>query len=371
MPQHLDLWSFTAFTVLLLIYVLLLWRALEGSFRQHRLWFVFLLQAGTIFVIGIIVQQQSVALSLYLTLILAAISVLRPARLTIVVASGALCLLMLNMLLDRGTWEDWQTALFRFWTSTNVAALGLFLVGYLALYVQQSRAHAELEAAHLKLQTSAERIEALTRLTERQRLARELHDTLAQGLVGLTLQLETADGLLSWKRPYQAQEIVQQAMARARATLAEAREAINDLRTEPAEELDFVEAVQTEIHHLTTATGISCYTDLELLSAVSPPLQEHVSRIIKEGVTNVVRHAQAQHVWIRFTQEDTLKTIEIRDDGIGFDPGDDVVRQGHYGLVGLQERARLLGGRLEMTSAPGAGTTMRFSLTRSPGGENT
>ena len=109
---------------------------------------------------------------------------------------------------------------------------------------------------------------------------------------------------------------------------------------------------------------------LEMLAVVVPPLQEHVLRVIAEGVTNVVRHAQAQHVWIRFTQEDEVQAIEVRDDGTGFDPGAEASRQGHYGLIGLRERAHLLGGRLEITSAPGAGTTMRFSLPRHPGGEN-
>ena len=159
-------------------------------------------------------------------------------------------------------------------------------------------------------------------------------------------------------------------MARARATLAEARDAIYDLRADPAEALVFTEAVQAEIRQFTAATSLGCHTDLEMLGAVAHPLQEHVLRVIAEGLTNVARHAQAHHVWIRFIQEDEVQTIEIRDDGIGFDPGAEAARQGHYGLVGLREWAHLLGGHLEMTSAPGSGTTMRFLVPRPTEREN-
>src|SRR5207302_722875 len=143
-----------------------------------------------------------------------------------------------------------------------------FVIACVLLSIQQGRAHQqdqtflrELESAHAELKTAHEQlasahrqleeyaveVEDLTLIAERQRLARELHDTLAQGLVGLTMQLETADALLTEEHPRQAQEIVQQAMHRARATLATARGAIDDLRSASPNERTFRKAVQGEI----------------------------------------------------------------------------------------------------------------------------
>jgi NarL family two-component system sensor histidine kinase YdfH len=249
------------------------------------------------------------------------------------------------------------------------------IVGYVVLYLRLTRTHEraeallhELEAAHAALANYAARVEELTLANERQRLARELHDTLAQGLAGLTMQLDAVDALLSEENLQEAQEIVQQAMGRSRATLADARKAIDDLRSVGSDALNCSEAVQEEILHFTTMTGIACHADLTALAAVAPPFHGHVLSVITEGLLNVARHGQAHQVWVRAIREDGTLIIEIRDDGIGFDTSREATRTGHYGLLGLRERARLIGGRLEVESARDMGTTIRFSLP-SPEGE--
>lgn len=80
--------------------------------------------------------------------------------------------------------------------------------------------------------------------------------------------------------------------------------------------------------------------------------------MMSEALTNIARHAQARHVWIAVREEDAGITLEVRDDGIGFDPAGMDKQGGHYGLIGLRERARLLGGSLELTSTPGTGTSL-------------
>jgi two-component system, NarL family, sensor histidine kinase YdfH len=151
-------------------------------------------------------------------------------------------------------------------------------------------------------------------------------------------------------------------MVRSRTTLADARKAINDLRSSGSDALTCCEAVQEEILHFTTATGIACHADLTALATVAPPFHAHVLRVVTEGLLNVARHARAHQVWVRVIRQDSTSIVEIRDDGIGFDRPQEAVRTGHYGLLGLRERARLIGGRLEVESASAMGTTIRFSL---------
>jgi NarL family two-component system sensor histidine kinase YdfH len=182
------------------------------------------------------------------------------------------------------------------------------------------------------------------------------------------MQLEVANLRLTNQRYEQAQTTIQQAMDHTRATLAEARNAIYDLRLDTEREGNLVIAVQEEIEHFTDNTGIACTADIEALSSIPPSLHTHVLRMISEGLTNVARHAHAQHVWVSATyvsyHTDKKLLIEVRDDGNGFDP-EVVARQvGHYGLIGLRERARLMGGNLEIHSKPGKGTTLQLRIPR-------
>jgi NarL family two-component system sensor histidine kinase YdfH len=141
-------------------------------------------------------------------------------------------------------------------------------------------------------------------------------------------------------------------MEKARGTLAEARQAIDDLRR-PAER-DLVEAVQREVDHFTIATGIHCDPQIKITVDVPDPIAETAIRAISEGLTNIARHARAKNVTLRLIGNETGLEIEICDDGVGFDPA--AVEAGHYGLLGMRERVRLAGGRLEVQSAPGKGT---------------
>jgi NarL family two-component system sensor histidine kinase YdfH len=91
-------------------------------------------------------------------------------------------------------------------------------------------------------------------------------------------------------------------------------------------------------------------------------LQETILRTAGEGLTNIARHAQARQVWLTLCQETQEITLRVRDDGIGFDPATATRGNGHYGLIGLRERAQLAGGALDIASAPGAGTTLTLRL---------
>jgi NarL family two-component system sensor histidine kinase YdfH len=203
----------------------------------------------------------------------------------------------------------------------------IFILAFVILYNQRAKAHqrdqellhalasahAQLETAHIQLEDYAARVEGLTLIAERQRLARELHDTLAQGLVGLGMQLETISGLLQRERSQQAREIVQHALSRVHTTLADARDVIDALRSGAANDVDDLEAMREEIQRFTSATGIPCHAELEALTLLARPLHEHILRILSESLTNVARHARASEVWIRTKWDgENRLTLEIR-----------------------------------------------------------
>lgn len=248
--------------------------------------------------------------------------------------------------------------------------LTLFVVIYVVLYLRQVEARAQaqsllrdLEVAHRELADYAARVEDLTLAAERQRMARELHDTLAQGVAGLILQLEAADSHLTQGRAERAQSIVQQAMARARATLADARRVIDDLRAAPPA-ADLKDALRHEVTRFTDATGIPCALDFALTASLPEATAEHLLRSVAEGLTNIARHAQADHAWVNVAESDDRLTIEVGDDGVGFDPTAAFDQPGHYGLLGMRERARLAGGTLSVESTAGAGTRVEVVLAR-------
>jgi len=212
-----------------------------------------------------------------------------------------------------------------------------------------------LESANAKLAASAARIESLTLQNERQRMARELHDTLAQGVAGLVLQLEAVKAHLSSNRAERASAIVEQAITRVRSTLAESRAAIDDLRVAP---LNLSESVREKVDRFTQATGIPCEAEISVnKNQFSEETTSHALNILNEALTNIARHAQATHVHVKWIVQNQTFDLEVRDNGKGFDVNQNT--SGHYGLIGMHERARLTGGSLAIESNKD-GTSIRF-----------
>lgn len=247
------------------------------------------------------------------------------------------------------------------------AVLALAFVGiYVTLFTRQLREReraehllAELEEVNGKLRAYALRVEELTITQERQRMARELHDTLAQGLAGLIMQLEAVDDLLARGDAERARAITARAMGRARTTLQESRTAIQALRS-PLERGDVIEAVHRLIDALAADTGITCTLEAGPLD-LPEERADTVYRVVQEGLVNIARHARARRAWVRISVEPGGKLrLEVGDDGVGFDPSR--LKAGHFGLTGLRERVELAGGRIAVESAPGQGTRILVTL---------
>ena len=215
---------------------------------------------------------------------------------------------------------------------------------------------------------SAEHTQAATRLAtieERNRLAREIHDTLAQGLAAITLQLETADALAT-PHPERAQEAIRRALGLARKNLEEARRSVIDLRAASLQDRTLPEALAA-LARETAQEGIEIdyrYTPGSDFPALSPRLEAGLYRIAQEALSNAYKHAQAQHISLTLMIEETDLCLYVQDDGRGFLP-DGVTqttdslsgsRVEHFGLTGMSERVKLLGGTLCISSEPGEGT---------------
>ncbi len=356
------------FTGLIAVYGALVWAAVSSPAGARKHWMTFLLQGALVFVIGLVVRQELAVLSLCLALILEAVAIFNRSRVIVLVAVGSAMLYFLSVTWTLGPWtlDTWLN----FLSKTDYAALILFVVGFVVLYMQQLGAHAQLEAAHARLEAthvqlraSAERIEALTLLTERQRLARELHDTLAQGVAGLIMQMEAANAELGRERFAKVHDILSESMASARTTLADARSVIDELRTVASFD-EFAERIQGEVRRFEISTGIPCRVELPSLVLVPASAYQSVYGTVREGLTNVARHAHAEKVVVRVAPDEAGRSIvvEVVDDGVGFEPATVARTPGHYGLLGLRERARLAGGALDIRSAPGAGTSIRLHL---------
>jgi len=212
-----------------------------------------------------------------------------------------------------------------------------------------------LESANAKLAAAAAKIESLTLQNERQRMARELHDTLAQGVAGLVLQLEAIKAHLTAENTERATAIVEQSITRARSTLAESRAVIDDLRSAST---NVTELVREKAERFKQSTGIPCELEISVSENQLPAeTLNHAMNILSESLTNIARHAQATQVKVNFSIQNKNLQLEVRDNGKGFD----VQKQssGHYGLIGMHERARLTGGMLSIESNS-SGTSIQF-----------
>lgn len=242
----------------------------------------------------------------------------------------------------------------------------IIVIAYALLFFQQVHERLRIQSFLHDLKEAHKKVEELTLANERQRMARDLHDTLAQGVAGLIMQLEAADAYITQGNSQRTQEIIQQSLKQSRRTLAEARRAIDNLRAKSASEIDFSEAVADEVQHFMEATDIKVSSHIKLTSRLSRMLFEHSLYIIKECLTNVARHAQAERVWVTVVNQNDLLYIEVRDNGVGFNPEAIGKDAGHYGLLGIQERVRLLGGKMKVHSNS-EGTTIKIETSLAEG----
>jgi len=238
--------------------------------------------------------------------------------------------------------------------------------GQIAIYeiyrdiTERKRVEQELQRSFDQLRALAARLQT-AREDERQRIARELHDELGQGLTAIKLDLS------SLIRPLPADQTPQAEKAQSILTLAEqliqsVRRISLELRPALLDHLGLVAALEWAAGEFEARTGIECRLDLpEDSLAIDPERATAMFRIFQETLTNVARHANATEVDVRLAREDGDLTLEVRDNGIGVSE-EELSARGSLGILGMRERALLLGGEFGINGSPGRGTTVRVRI---------
>jgi len=205
------------------------------------------------------------------------------------------------------------------------------------------------------------------RVSERTRIARELHDTLLQSFQGLLLRFQSVAKLLP-ERPEEARQRLDNAIEQAAEAITEGRDAVQGLRSSAFESNDLANAVAAIAEELTkgTAAGESPVIDLEVEGAprgLNPVVRDEAYRIAGEALRNAFRHAQARRITVEIRYDKRYFRLRVRDDGKGID--EETLRQQsarHFGLPGMRERAEIVGGRLEVWSKLNSGTQVELSI---------
>lgn len=199
-------------------------------------------------------------------------------------------------------------------------------------------------------------------LDERNRMARDIHDTLAQGLTGVVIQLEAAKEVLSLRRSREVKEHIQRAIELARQSLAEARRSVHALRPMVLEQGSLIAALEGLLQRMTSGTGIDARLSLDGIPWRLPPdWEEHLLHIGQEALANALRHANPKSFHVRIAFEAASIVLTLRDDGVGFDV---TQTAGGLGLASMRERVVQLGGRLSLRTALNAGTEIIVILDR-------
>ncbi|MEO8000052.1 MAG: histidine kinase, partial [Gemmatimonadaceae bacterium] len=263
-----------------------------------------------------------------------------------------------------GVWnEAGEAKTFRLlpaWYQTVWLRIGVVLligaVGATAAAFVQRRRHVRVQ------ETLNDKYQAT--LAERERIAQDLHDTLLQGFIGVTLQLKAAERALP-TMPDVASDTIRRVQVLARDSLREARERVRDMRQVDQSNDDVPAALEMLAHERTSGMGI------EIASSVigercrlDRRIEDAAFRIGREAVANAITHAEAKRIEIVSEFVVGAFKLEIRDDGRGFSPeeAEDARREGHFGLTGIRERASHLGGRCDVIARVGGGTVVALEL---------
>jgi two-component sensor histidine kinase len=200
-------------------------------------------------------------------------------------------------------------------------------------------------------------------LQERARLSREIHDTLAQGFVGISSQLDALAIKLD-EDAAAARQHLDLARRMARHSLTEARRSVTDLRTPELEQQDLPAALTAFAHRWVGGTSVAVEVQTcELKRKLPQDLQDNLLRIAQEAVANTLKHAKAAKIWIELRLAGPAVALRIQDNGVGFEPSGALsMLGGHYGILGMRERAAKLGGEFHLASRPGGGTLVEVKV---------
>jgi ligand-binding sensor domain-containing protein/two-component sensor histidine kinase len=198
---------------------------------------------------------------------------------------------------------------------------------------------------------------------ERARLAREIHDTIAQGYVGISHQLDALSGKLEGD-PAVAREQLDLARKMARHSLTEARRSMIELRVPELQEQTLAQALAAAAHRWVAGSPLNMHLDIgEEQRKLPPDVEQNLFRIAQEAVVNVLKHAKATAVWLKLSFEGNFAVLTVQDDGAGFDTSNSFSgTEGSFGIIGMRERAERLGGTCSLSSKADVGTRVEVRV---------
>lgn len=228
------------------------------------------------------------------------------------------------------------------------------------LQVQRAQQRVLLRA-NMELSQHSKTLEQLAVSRERNRIARDLHDTLAHTLSGLAVKLEAVKTTLDPSQTEMTNEI-DESLTVIREGLKETRRVLKDLRPRALEELGLAAAITNLSVAVSERANFKLKTQISDITQLPPDTEVNIYRIAQEALENAALHSNAKEVSIRLAQSDQRVTLAIQDDGIGFDQSAGAVSEQSYGIKGMQERAILMGGKLAISSGPAGGTLLELTL---------
>ncbi len=243
-----------------------------------------------------------------------------------------------------------------------IRAYAFGTVGYIVerLMDTQRAQRRKLVMANIQLGQQANTLEHLATSRERNRLARELHDTLAHTLSGVAVNLEAIKTMLSPEQG-DVSAMLDHSLSATRLGLDETRRALQDLRARPLENLGLALAIRTLVQALADREGIETEIDIaEDFPTLPPDVEQSLYRVAQEALENTAKHASASRVSLSLKTIENQIELSIHDNGKGFNTKSIPNETDRFGIRGMQERAAVIGGTLSVESRPGGGTTVRF-----------
>jgi signal transduction histidine kinase len=243
----------------------------------------------------------------------------------------------------------------------NIVLLGLALTFILLLVnalLAERKNRQDLAIAHERLRRYALQIENQATLQERNRIAREIHDSLGHSLTAQSIQLENALMYLP-TQPDKTRTFLTEARSLGAQALHEVRRSVAALRSNPLQRQSLSEGLLTLFDDFQRRSGINLEHEIEMEPALTGDIGATIYRIVQEALMNISKHSQASQVWVQLHVQPTALILTIQDNGRGFNPTQNTTG---FGLQGMRERAATLGGTCQINSEPGQGCQIKVTI---------
>lgn len=347
--QNWNIESICGFSIVIVLHISMY--LFRDQIFNGKLWLYFFIQGILIYLLSVIIKEnyQAAYLGLIPLIIAQSIHLQKDGKKILYAVWYYYSIYIITIIIYTGYKNLLYSVSLLILITSAVSAYGYF-------YTRQMREFEKSQSLLFELEAAYDKLEEMSRENERQKLARDIHDTLSQGLAGVLMKLEALEVNLEKENYEKSKEITKSSIIHIRANLKEARELIHDLRLHHEEFKDLETAIKREIEMFREDSKaeivINWYGNIEVTNII----YKNVSFIVREILLNIKKHAKASKVIINISMDPDKIAIRIEDNGIGFDYSYFKRMYGHYGIIGLKERARVIQGELWIESQKKRGT---------------